>query len=140
MKVVPNCPKCGSEVDENMAFCPKCGASLRAAGPADWGEDWRARRREWREQRRDLRRQRRHAGRSEKQEEWEKSEKHEYMFLGPIIGGLVVIVFGALLYLLAVGGYNAQMLTALFFVFVGLIIIAAAVYGAIMVRRRRPRP
>jgi len=93
VKVVPNCPKCGSEVDENMAFCPKCGASLSAAGPTDWREDWRARRREWREQRRDLRRQRRHAGRSEKQEEWEKSEKHEYMFLGPIIGGLVISVW-----------------------------------------------
>ena len=137
---MPNCPKCGSEVDETMVFCPRCGASLRAESPVDWRDELRARRREWRERRRELRRQRRKAERSEKEEKWEKTEKHEYMFLGPLIGGLVLIIFGAFLYLLIAGGYGAQILIASFVVFVGVIIIAAAVYGAIMAGRRHPRP
>lgn len=140
VKVVPNCPKCGSEVDETMVFCPRCGASLRAESMLDWRDELRARRREWRERRRELRSQRRQSRKSEKEEKWEKTEKHEYLFLGPLIGGLVLIIFGAFLYLLIAGGYGAQMLTALFFVFVGVIIIAAAVYGVIMAGRRHPRP
>lgn len=123
-----------------MVFCPRCGASLRTDSTVDWRDELRARRREWRERRRDLRSQRRQAEKSEQEEEWEKTEKHEYIFLGPLIGGLVLIVFGAFLYLLIAGGYGAQILIALFFVFVGVIIIAAAVYGAIMAGRRHPRP
>jgi len=137
---LPNCPKCGPEVDETMVFCPRCGASLRAESTVDWRDELRARRREWRERRRELRGQRRQAEKSERKEKWEKTEKHEYTFLGPLIGGLVLIIFGAFLYLLIAGGYGAQMLTALFFVFVGVTIIAAAVYGVIMAGRRHPRP
>jgi hypothetical protein len=140
VKVVPNCPKCGSGVDESMVFCPKCGASLKAAGPTDWRDEWRVRRREWREHRRSLRRHRRQAERSEKGQEWEKTEKHEYMFLGPLIAGLVVIAFGALVYLIAVGDLDARILSAVFVVLVGVIIIAAAIYWAILTRRRHPRP
>jgi hypothetical protein len=139
VKALPNCPKCGSEVDETMVFCPRCGASLRVESTVDWRDELRARRREWRERRRELRSQRRQAEKSEKEEKWEKTEKHEYIFLGPLIGGLVLIIFGAFLYLLIAGGYGAQILTASFFVFVGVIIIAAAVYGAIIAGRRHPR-
>lgn len=123
-----------------MVFCPKCGASLRTESTADWRDELRARRREWKDQRRQLRNQRGQAARSEKQEKWEKTEKHEYVFLGPLIGGLVLIIFGAFLYLIIQGGYNSQILLALFFFFVGVIIIAAAAYGAIMAGRRHPRP
>jgi hypothetical protein len=62
------------------------------------------------------------------------------MFLGPLIGGLVLIALGALLYMLVVGGFGAQMLIALFFILFGVIIIAAAVYVAILVGRRHPKP
>jgi small-conductance mechanosensitive channel len=123
-----------------MGFCPRCGASLRAESQVDWRDELRARRREWRERRRELRSQRRQAEKSEKEEKWEKAEKHEYIFLGPLIGGLVLIIFGAFLYLLIAGGYGAQILIASFVVFVGVIIIAAAVYGAIMAGRRYPGP
>ncbi len=136
---MPNCPKCGSEVDEKMTFCPKCGASLIMEQPKDWRDEWRARRSEWREQRRELRRQRRHAKNSEMEEKWEKTEKHEHMFMGPLIAGLVLVIFGALLFFLIVGGFGAQFLGALFFISVGVIIIAVAAYFLVVTERRHPR-
>lgn len=39
---MPNCPKCGSEVDDKMVFCPKCGASLKVKSAADWRDELRA--------------------------------------------------------------------------------------------------
>jgi uncharacterized Zn finger protein (UPF0148 family) len=92
---MPHCPKCGSEVDEKMVFCPKCGAPLRMEQPANQRDEWRTKRRQWREQRKEQRRQRTQAEKSEKEEKWEKTEKHEYMFFGPLIGGLSLIIFGA---------------------------------------------
>ena len=136
---MPYCPKCGSEVDEKMVFCPKCGAQLRMEQPAGLRDEWRTKRREWRKQRREQRRQRRQAEKSEKEEKWEKTEKHEYMFLGPLIGGLALIVVGAFLYFLIVGGFGAQLLGALFLVFVGLIIIVAALYSVLVRERRHSR-
>ena len=138
--VVPYCPKCGAEVNEEMAFCPKCGASLMAEQPVDWRKQLRESRREWRERRRELRRQRREAERSEMEGEWEKAEMHEYVFLGPLIGGSVFIVFGVLLYFLVTGVFSVKTLAALFFVVIGVIIIAAAVYSIVVAERRHPRP
>jgi len=137
---MPNCPKCGSEVDEKMAFCPRCGATLRTEQPADWRDEWKAKRREWRERRNEERRQRMQAEKGEKGEKWEKTEKHEHTFLGPLIGGLVLIIIGAFLYFSIVGGFGAQLLGALLLVFVGVIIIAAAVYFFVVAERRHPKP
>ena len=133
---MPRCPKCGSEVDEKMIFCPKCGAPLRMEQPANLRDEWRTKRREWREQRREQRRQ---AEKSEKEEKWEKTGKHEYMFLGPLIGGVVLIIFGVFLYFLVVG-FSVHLLGALFLVFVGVIIIVAALYFIVLSERRHPRP
>ncbi len=137
---MPHCPKCGSEVDEKMVFCPKCGASLRMEQAADWREEWRARRREWRDQRREFRRQRRQSEKSEKEEKWEKTEKHEHMLLGPLVGGSILIVFGVFLYLLLSSGFSAEVLTAFFFVLVGALIIAFALYLVVVAEKRHPRP
>jgi uncharacterized membrane protein YvbJ len=137
---MPRCPKCGSEVDEKMVFCPKCGPPLKMQQPADLRDEWKTKRREWKEQRREQRRQRRQAEKSEKEEKWEKTEKHENMFLGPLIGGLVLIIFGAFLYFLIVGDFDAQLLGALFLVLVGVIIIVAALYPIVVAERRNPRP
>lgn len=116
---MPYCPKCGSEVDEGMAFCPKCGASLKAEKPADWREQWREQRRQWREQRKEARHQWRQA-------EWH--EKREYAFVGPLIGGLVLIVLGFLFYLAATTSLNLQVVEAVFWIIIGLIILAVAIY------------
>jgi uncharacterized membrane protein YvbJ len=137
---MPSCPKCGSEVDEKMAFCPKCGAALKIEQPANQRDEWRAKRREWREQRREERRQMMQAEKGEKGEKWEKTEKREYTFLGPLIGGLVLIILGVFLYFSIVGGFGVQLLGALLLVFVGVIIIGFAVYFIVVAERRHPRP
>jgi uncharacterized membrane protein YvbJ len=138
---MPNCPKCGAEIDERMAFCPKCGAPLEAKQPEDWRERRREIRREWKERRRQLRQQRREDQRTEKAE-WEKTEKyekHEQLFIGPLIGGLILIFFGILFYLLVVRGAGAEILWATFFILVGLIIIVATIYGVVVANSRHPK-
>jgi hypothetical protein len=123
-----------------MTFCPKCGASLEAQRPVDWRERRREIRREWRERRRELRQQRREAEKHEKDEwEMEKYEKHEHVFIGPFVGGLIIIFLGILFYLLTIGGAGAETLLASFFLAVGLIIVAAAIYGLVIVSRRHPK-
>jgi hypothetical protein len=141
VKSVPNCPKCGSETSAEMAFCPKCGAPLKVQQPTDLREEMRERRREWRERRRELREQRRQAEKREKTEKNEKYEKREtYLpsFIGPLIGGVVVLFLGLVFYFTIAGSYQAEVVGAAFFVIVGLIVIAAAIYAATAATRRHP--
>lgn len=129
---MPYCPKCGSEVDERMVFCPKCGASLKTEKPLDWREQ----RRQWREQRRQWRHE-------YGQVEWrEKYEKHEQLFIGPLIGGLVLIMLGFLFYLGLTNSLNWQILEAIFLVITGLIILAGALLAYALRRRisKHPQP
>jgi Flp pilus assembly protein TadB len=128
---MPNCPKCGSEVDEKMAFCPKCGTALILEQPPSLKEEWRAKRSEWRERRREERRQSVQA---------EKGEKHEFTFLGPLIGGLVLIILGAFLYFWIVGGLGAELLGAVLLIIIGVIIIGFALYYIVVAERRHRRP
>ena len=139
---MPNCPKCGNEVSEEMAFCPKCGTSLKGEQPTGKGKlgeeyGWRMAQRE---RDRARRRTERMARREEKYETSEKGELHELAFVGPVIGGLILIFLGFLLYLQVTGALNFEILGALFFVVIGIIIIAAAVYAATVQRRRHPAP
>ena len=111
-----------------MIFCPKCGASLKVEPQASQPVDWREQRRQWREQRRQWRRE--HEG------EWaEKHEKHEQAFMGPLIGGIVLVVLGLLIYLGITGALNWQVLQPLFLVFLGLIILVGGLY-AYSIRKR----
>ena len=137
---MPYCPKCGSEITDEMVFCPKCGVSLKPAQPEDWREQMRQARRDWRDKRRDMRSQMRETRRGEKEEEWEKTEKHEVIFIGPFVAGLIVLLFGVLLYFVITSGFDFAILGPLFLVFVGAVIIAAAIYGAVVFARRHPRP
>jgi pilus assembly protein TadC len=112
-----------------MSFCPKCGAPLavgRVATPSAETGPLPYRRYEKTEEK------------SEKHEKREKYEKREYSFIGPLIGGLILLFIGLGLYL-SVLHYNPTMFWALFFIFVGLLIIIGGVYGTIMARRRYPR-
>ena len=121
---MPYCPKCGSEINEDMTFCPKCGAPLKAASPGtptDWG---RERRRQEKDEK------------NEKQEKGEKYEKREHPFIGPLIGGLILIALGVISYLQIIG-YNLWQYTGpIFFIAIGVIIIISAL--ARMARKRNP--
>jgi hypothetical protein len=122
------CPKCGAKVTEEMSFCPKCGAPIKVeqAAPAE------TRPREYRRGEK--------AEKGEKHEKGEKGEKREFGFLGPLIGGLILIFLGITFYLEITGIYERRMVWAFFFLLVGVIVIIAAVYGAFVLTRRHPKP
>ncbi len=117
-----------------MIFCPNCGASLKAeqtAAPTRPEPPIRyTREKEEKYEKREKR---------EKGEKGEKREKGEFGFIGPLIGGLVLIFLGLAFYLERTGAINAGYLWAFFLVIIGVIIILGAVYGSVMTSRRYPR-
>jgi len=132
---MPNCPKCNSKVTEAMSFCPNCGASLKEAPPAVPAPVPAP------PVRREKQEKQEKGEKGEKQEKSEKGEKHEkegFGLLGPIIGGIVLIMLGVMAFLSLQPGINQQVLGAYFLVIVGIVIIVAAIYGAMIAARRHP--
>jgi uncharacterized membrane protein YvbJ len=107
-----------------MTFCPKCGASLRTVQPQAEARTTTYRRRE----------------KEEKGEKREKHEKRQYSFIGPLIGGLILIFIGLTSYLEITGLAERRVVWAFLFVLIGLVIIIGAVYGAMIAGRRHPKP
>ena len=123
------CPKCGNKIDENMMFCPKCGAPLKTTQAST---ETTPRTVVYRNEKNE---------KDEKHEKGEKTEKHEkrvYGFMGPLIGGLILILIGLTAYLELVNMFERRMLGALFFVIVGVAIIIGVAYGATLARKRHP--
>ncbi len=123
---MPYCPKCGAEVTEEMKFCSKCGAALGPPPP-------RVRREK--EEKREKR---------EKSEKAEKREKGEYgyrwMYIGLLIGGLIIILSGLNAYLSIISGWYATYSGPIFLIVLGIIIIAIAIFAAMAATQRSPRP
>jgi uncharacterized membrane protein YvbJ len=130
------CPKCGNKVEETMAFCPRCGASLKTMPPAapvppqPYGQ--RGEKSEKNEKQE----------KGQHQEKGEKSqEKGEHGFIGYLIGGAVLIIIGAFtLYSLTNPTLASDQTWALMLLLIGIVIIIAAVYLALTVRRHNPAP
>jgi len=123
---MPYCSKCGAEVREEMAFCSKCGTSLKVArAPAPY----RAEKGEKTEK----------SEKEEKMEKTEKYEKREVGFMGPLIGGLILVCLGSLFYLAVAGLLRFQNIWPLFLIVAGILIIVGIIYGVIMAARRQPR-
>jgi len=125
------CPKCGAEITEEMTFCPKCGAPLKAArAPAEprFREQYRGEKSEKSEK-------------AEKREKGEKGEKHELGFFGPLIGGLILIFLGIAAFVgVSYPHYDMRTFWAFFLLLIGVIVIVAAIYGAVVLAKRHPRP
>jgi uncharacterized membrane protein YvbJ len=113
------CPKCGNKIEEDMVFCPKCGASLKGEQAAVPPPPV--------------------TYRHEKDEKHEKHEKGEYAFIGPLIGGLILIFIGLSAYLSMTGMVESRVWGAVFFIAVGIIIIVGVIYGAVLASRRHPK-
>jgi uncharacterized membrane protein YvbJ len=119
---MPYCPKCGAEVSEEMSFCPKCGATLGPLPP-------RARREK----------EEKHEKR-EKSEKTEKHEKREYGYIGPLIGGLILIVVGLMAYLSTISPTYVRNWGPILLIAVGAIILVITIYVAMTAAERSPKP
>jgi len=131
---MPECKKCGAKVKEDMSFCPNCGASLREAAavsqPSAPAPQPITHVRHEKEEKR------------EKGEKREKHEKGEFGWLGPFIGGIVLIIIGLISYFEVTGilsPLTQQILWAFFIIIVGILLIFGAIYAMTTARRRYPR-
>ena len=140
------CPKFGAKVKEEMNFCPKCGSSLKVeqapaqapAAPQPPAAPVRVEKEE-KEEKGEKREKEEKGERQGWMEKEERYEKREYAFVGPLVGGLVLIFLGLVFYLMLTSAIPWQALGAIFFIVVGIIIIAGVVYAATMASRRHPR-
>jgi uncharacterized membrane protein YvbJ len=119
---MPYCPKCGAEVSEEMRFCTRCGATLGSFPPRERRE-----------------KEEKHEKR-EKSEKAEKHEKGEYGYLGPLIGGLVLVVVGLMASLHAISPTYARSWSSVLLIVVGVIIVVVAFNVAKTAAGRSPRP
>lgn len=127
---MPYCAKCGTKVEEEMAFCPKCGASLKGEETKEFvGQRVRYEKAEKGEK----------GEKAEKREKTEKREKHEFAFIGPLIGGLILIFLGLMSYLTITTSFKWETAWAFFLVIIGVIIIVGVAYGTMMAKKRHPK-
>ena len=78
---------------------------------------------------------------AEKHEKGEKGEKHELGFLGPLIGGLILIFLGAAAFVgVSYPHYDLRTFWAFFLLLIGVLVIIAAIYGAFVLAKRHPKP
>jgi uncharacterized membrane protein len=121
-----------------MAFCPQCGAALKVEQPPTEAVSVPAPYRAEKTEKHEKREKEEKGEKREKAEKAEKHEKREFGVIGPLIGGLILIFVGFLFYLQVTGFLGRQVVSALFLVIVGIIIIVGALYAAMMAARRNP--
>lgn len=130
------CKKCGYKVREDMSFCPRCGAPLKAeAQPAGQQPIAPRRYRSEKEEKGEKHEK------EEKQEKGEKHEKGEYAFIGPFIGGCILLIIGLISFLQVTGvitAFTRQVVWASFIIIAGLLLIVGAIYALMIARRRYP--
>lgn len=80
------------------------------------------------------------AEKEEKHEKGEKGEKHGYGFMGPLIGGLILIFLGVSFWLELTGTLDPRYVWSFFLLLVGIAIIIAALYVSLVLAKRHPRP
>jgi uncharacterized membrane protein YvbJ len=128
VKHMPYCPKCGVEVKEEMEFCPQCGASLK---PLPARVKMEKEEKEEKEEKREKR---------EKAEKGEKHEKREVGYVGPLVGGLILILVGITFFLAATERIQVLNWGPIFLIMVGIIILIFGLYATLIAAKRSPRP
>jgi len=135
------CHKCGSEVKEENSFCPQCGAALKAEKtrppmPSIPPERYRSEKTEKQEKNEKKEKEEK----MEKGGQQEKYEKQEFGILGPLIGGVILIIVGFILYLTVSGIINLRSLFPVVLIVIGAIVVLGVVIGVVMARGKNPRP
>jgi F0F1-type ATP synthase assembly protein I len=135
---MPYCHKCGSEVNESMAFCSECGTPIKAAAPRppmppEYHKNEKSEKNEKQEKQEK-------EEKMEKGEQHEKYEKHEYSILAPLVGGVILILFGFLSYLAVSGFIDVSSIWPFILIAIGVIVILGVAAGAVMARGKNPRP
>jgi cation transport ATPase len=131
VKSLSYCPKCGAKLEEDVSFCPKCGAPVKMAQTTAETRPTAYRRGEKSEK----------SEKAEKHEKGEKREKHELGFFGPLIGGLILIFLGVAAFVgMEYPHYNWRWFWAFFLILFGVIVIIAAIYVALVLGKRHPKP
>jgi hypothetical protein len=134
-----NCPKCGAKIREEMNFCPKCGATLKAEKVTAAAPTTAPPTTQHVKVEKEEKHEKEEKGEKNEPEKGERYEKRESAFIGPLVGGFVLIFAGLAFYAMLTGMFSWQTVGALFFVVIGIIVIAGAVYAATMASRRHPR-
>lgn len=122
---MPYCPKCGVEVREEMDFCPQCGARIKPLPVRVQRE--KAEKGEKREK-------------PEKEEKGEKHEKREFGYVGPLVGGVILIFLGIMSYLAVTGRIYVRDWGPVFLIVIGIIILVVGLYATLIASKRSPRP
>jgi uncharacterized membrane protein len=76
----------------------------------------------------------------EKGGQYEKYEKQEYGILGPLVGGVILILFGFMSYLAVSGFINVRSIWPFILIVIGAIVILGVAAGAVMAKGKNPRP
>ena len=135
---MPYCHKCGSEVNERMAFCSQCGTPIKAAVPKPpMPPEYHRNEKSEKDEKQEKQEK---EEKMEKGEQHEKYEKHEYSILGPLVGGVILILFGVLSYLAVSGFINVSSIWPFILIVIGAIVILGVAAGAVMARGKNPRP
>jgi len=132
------CHKCGSEVKEENSFCSQCGATLKAGEPRPSMAPERYRSEKAEKQEKNEKHEK--DEKMEKGGQQEKYEKKEFGVLGPLIGGVILILVGFILYLSVSGILNMSSIFPIFLIIIGAIVILGVAIGAVMAKRKNPRP
>ena len=135
---MPYCHKCGSEVKENDVFCPNCGANLKT-GETKAGMQWEYRRGE-KSEKQEKNEKNEKQEKMEKGEQPEKYEKREYNVLGPLVGGVILILVGFMFFLAVTGSLDFGSIFPFILIIIGVIIILGVAIGIFMARGRNPKP
>ena len=135
---MPYCHKCGSEVNESMAFCSECGTPIKAAAPRPpMPPEYHRNEKSEKDEKQEKQEK---EEKMEKGEQHEKYEKHEYSILAPLVGGVILILFGFLSYLAVSGFIDVSSIWPFILIAIGVIVILGVAAGAVMARGKNPRP
>jgi uncharacterized membrane protein YvbJ len=135
---MPYCHNCGSEVKEEDSFCPQCGATLKVGAPTPPIIHEHYRREKSEKAEKQEKREK-----DEKMEKGEQTEKYETKgptILGPLVGGIILIFVGLVLYLTITDVLDFHDIFPFFLIVIGVVVILGVAIGAFMAKEKNPRP